>query len=280
MRNPLLLFALAFAPALPAAAGEDGLFAIAESEAARKATTTDGYVFGVGERLTHKVQDAILTSRDNSNREYALQVRFPFLKSLESTRFVLVMGDVAFRQSGSGSEADKWSSLNFQISGRENADAVAAYFGIKPRLRVHPGHRLAVSFVPAAKEFGREGEKTVTLRIENVGEKSVWFQVGGRNRALRDNQFVFRATDGDKALPDIGSDQHFGGISTIRELKPGEVFEHPVDLAKWFAFEKPGTWFVHGSWHLDFFESTKYSEPVWEDWATAEFQVRIRADEK
>ncbi|MCE9584544.1 MAG: hypothetical protein K8T20_18805, partial [Planctomycetes bacterium] len=83
------------------------------------------------------------------------------------------------------------------------------------------------------------------------------------------------ASDGDKALPDIGSDQHFGGLSVIHELKPGEVFEKEVDLAKWFSFVKAGVYFVHGSYHLDFFETKTYTQPVWEDWATADFEVRI-----
>ncbi|MBI2921092.1 MAG: hypothetical protein HYY18_08415 [Planctomycetes bacterium] len=282
MRKILWAIGLAGALVLPAAAEEDGdgLFALGDATAARKATAADGRVIGLGDRLTHEVQEARLTSRDNANREYALQLKFPFIEDLGRTRTVLVVKGTAHLQSSSGSEADKSSSLGFQVSGRENAEAVAAHFGIKPKFRVHPGHRLSVSFVPAEEEFGVEGAKTITLRIENVGETAVYFQVGGRNRAARDNQFVFRATDGDKPLPDIGSDQHMGGISTIRELKPGEVFEHPVDLALWFSFEKPGTFFVHGSYHLDFFESRKYTEPLWEDWATAEFRVRIRPEEK
>ena len=280
MRTILWAIGLAGALVLPAAAEEDGdgLFALAEETAARKVTAADGRVFGLGERLTHEVQEAQLTSRDNSNREYALQLKFPFVEDLGRARTVLVVKGTAYVQSSSGSEAEKSSSLGFQVSGMENAEAVAAHFGIKPKFRAHPGHRLSVSFVPAEKEFGVDGAKTVTLRIENVGETAVFFEVGGRNRAARDNQFVFRATDGNRTLPDVGSDQHFGGISTIRELKPGEVFERPVDLALWFSFEKAGTFFVHGSYHLDFFESRKYTEPLWEDWATADFQVRIRED--
>jgi hypothetical protein len=258
MKTMLLVLGLACAALAEAPA--DGMYLRSDAADANKAKATNGRDVGIGEKCSYEIKDGRLTSRDNQNREFSLSLKTPFAKELDAIRHVLVVKGKAYGQSSSGSEANTFSWLDFQVSGKDNADAVAAFFGIKPELRVHPGHQLAVTFVPSQKEFDSAGPKTVTLRIENVGAKSVFFQVGGRNRAARDNQFVFRATNGDKALPDIGADNHFGGLSTIRELKPGEVFEQGVDLAKWFALEKPGTYFVHGSWLLEFFESREYCE--------------------
>ncbi|NUN50181.1 MAG: hypothetical protein HUU15_15240 [Candidatus Brocadiae bacterium] len=259
-----LSFARADAPA-------DGLYIGTDDS---EAPTVSG--LGLGKACRYEILEARLDSRDNLNREFHLSLTLPFSKDLGTMWHVLVVGGNAWPAIGAGSDADRTSSMSFSVSGREEAEAVAEYFRIKPRLRAHPGHQLSVSFVPTREAFETGGAAVTTLRIANLGAKSVFFQDGGRNRAARDNQFVFRATDGDKALPDIGSDAHLGGLSVIRELKPGEVFEKEIDLAKWFAFGKPGVVSVHGSFLLEFFESREAGHVVWEDWGTAAFEVRIR----
>ncbi|MEK7468445.1 MAG: hypothetical protein AAB074_13630 [Planctomycetota bacterium] len=275
-----MLLVLGLACAALAEAPDDGVYVRSEAKDAKKAVAPDGREVGLGEKCAFEIQEARITSQDNPNREFWLTLKVPFAEGLDTFRHVLVVKGRAWLQTGSGTEARTASWLDFPISGKENAEAVAAHFKIKPALRTHPGHLLAVSFVPKQKEFDADGAKIVTLRIENVGSKTVFFQDGGRNRAARDNQFVFRATDGDKVLPDIGSDAHLGGLSVIRELKPGEIFEKEIDLAKWFALEKPGVAFVHGSFLLEFSESREYKHTVWEDWATAEFLVRINEKAK
>jgi hypothetical protein len=280
MKNLLVLAGLALALPAFAEAPADGLYVLFDGKSEQRVKGADGREFGIGSRLGPEVQEAKLRSIDNANTEYWLQLTFAFGELQGMSQMILVVNGTGYPQASSGSDAGKSESLGFPVSGRENAKAVAEHFKIKPVLRAHPGHQLAVTFVPSQKEFAAAGPKMVTLRIENVGAKPVFFQAGGRNRAERDNQFVFRATDGQKPLPDIGSDNHFGGLSVIRELKAGEVFEQEVDLAKWFAFEKPGIFTVHGSWLLSFFESREYTHVAWEDWATAEFVVRVGAKAK
>ncbi|KAF0243997.1 MAG: hypothetical protein FD180_2886 [Planctomycetota bacterium] len=275
-----ILLSLALACAALGETTEDGIYLRSEAAEAKKVAGTDGREYGLGEKCAFEIKQARITSQDNANLEFWVSLKVPFQEGLDSFKHVLVVKGKAFGQSGSGSEANTASWINFPVSGKENAEAVAAHFGTKPALRAHPGHQLAVSFIPSRKEFDAGDPKTVTLRIENVGAKTVFFQVGGRNRAARDNQFVFRATNGDKPLPDVGSDAHLGGLSVIRELKPGDVHEQEIDLAKWFAFEKAGTYFVHGSYVLEFFESREYTQVAWEDWATAEFLVRIAEKRK
>lgn len=273
MRKLLLVLALA-GPAFSAEPA-DGVYVKSEAAESVKVKGADGRDYGLGEKAGLEIKEAQVVAQTNANDAFWVSLKVPYARALEGVWHVLVVGGKAWAQSGGGSEAEAASYLSFMVSGRADADAVAARFGVKPFLRSHPGHKLEVSFVPGAREFAADAAKTVTLRIRNAGDRSVFFQAGGRNRAERDNQFVFRASDGLKALPDIGSDAHFGGLSVIKELKPGEVFELAADLGKWFALDKAGTYTVLGSWLLTFFESRTYTHPIWEDWATAEFQVRV-----
>ena len=41
------------------------------------------------------------------------------------------------------------------------------------------------------------------------------------------------------ALELDGDPNNFGGISTVRVLKPGEKFTATVDVGKWFTFTEP-----------------------------------------
>jgi hypothetical protein len=88
----------------------------------------------------------------------------------------------------------------------------------------------------------------VTWRIVNVGTNVVSFMQGGRNRAARDNQYIFSARSGGKHVEDVGTSFHFGGLAALRVLKPGDVFEDKVSLQKWFSFEKAGMYELHGSY--------------------------------
>jgi hypothetical protein len=266
------LLAFAFLAAV-SAAGEpmDGLYAPSDDAAAAK---LGDYL--VGERLDLNILRADVVSQDNANTRFRVSLRVPYVRELESERLILFVGGRTWRQWGSGSEAEKTSFLDFDIDGGEAADEVAAYFKVTPVLRKHPGHRLSSRFVPARTDFVAGDAKTATLRIENHGDRSVFFQDGGRNRGERDCQFVFRATDGVTPLADVGNDMNFGGISTIRELKPGETFEKEVDLEKWFSLGKGGNYLLLGAYRLEFFPTAEYTHVVWEDWATAEFMVRVK----
>jgi hypothetical protein len=57
------------------------------------------------------------------------------------------------------------------------------------------------------------------------------------------------------------------------------VFEDRVDLADWFAFDRPGTYQLLGSYYMAFCDPDDDSWwTVWEDHATAEFVVVIGGD--
>jgi hypothetical protein len=114
------------------------------------------------------------------------------------------------------------------------------------------------------------------MRIRNVAENTVAFIKGGGNLAARDNQYAFSARLRGKQVNDIGTSLDFGGLACRKTLKPGEVFEDKVDLRKWFAFDRLGTYEMLGSYYMEFNDPARDDwHTVWEDYATAEFTVRV-----
>lgn len=101
----------------------------------------------------------------------------------------------------------------------------------------HPGYALATRFVPAKEVFSSHEPLPVTLEIENVGSIPVAFQVSGKNRGARDNQFGFTAYGPTGAVSDTSDPAHTGGLSFNEVLKAGETFRKEVDLRKWFTFK-------------------------------------------
>jgi hypothetical protein len=145
--------------------------------------------------------------------------------------------------------------------------------------RHHPGHQMKADFIPAKHEFKVGEPVEVVLRITNVGESPFKFMRGGRQRGARDNQFAFNAQFGKRMLPDVGDPVHFGGIGADVLLKPGENVDIPVDLTKWFSFEEDGRYIMRGSYYMEFADpAADAHEPIWEDFACAEFTIAITDD--
>ncbi len=259
-----------------AAQVDSGVYWPTTRETSQKVVAQDGKQVYLGEKCDLKIQKAELVSRDNANDAFRLWLTVPYDARLESSYGTLIVDGMAYRQTGSGIFQKKTCSLEFPISGRDRAEQVAEYFAVQPYLREHPRHCLEVSFVPAKKAFAPGEEVRVALRIRNVGQTAVAFKKGGRNRAQRDNQYVFSARYQGRQVKDVGTSDHAGGLATRQVIKPGRVFEDQVNLAKWFSFDKPGVYEVLGSYYMEFFNPEDESwRTIWEDYATADFLVRV-----
>lgn len=273
-----LLLALLFGSAsvLAAAEPENGFYLAAEEASAPAVTSQDGHELRLGPRQPLAVQKASLSSCNNQNSQFHLSVTIPYDAKLDGSRYLLLVDGTAYRAQGWGSSGAESSTLDFYVSGEQFVNQVAKHLAIQRVLRRHPGHHLRVSFVPDKAKFAVGEEVTVKLEIANVGGEPVAFRKGGRNRAARDNQYVFSAFLGGKPVADIGTNQHFGGLSVRRVLKPSEVFEDRISLGKWFALDKAGIYEVHGSYYLDFNDpATESNGTIWEDYVSADFIVRI-----
>ena len=84
-----------------------------------------------------------------------------------------------------------------------------------------------------------------------------------------------------KPMADTGDPLNFGGISLFISLGPGEEFSDEVDLKKWFNFDKPGNYYIHGFYALTFYpgvktDSTAGRDAMWSDYAAADFEVDVK----
>jgi hypothetical protein len=262
-----------------AASGADapanGLYRTVQDASAPAVRDQQGAVFHLGERQ-ERASATSLRSQDNTDTHFSLGLDIPYDPMLEPHRYLLVMAGTAWSQSGWGPSRQQTSSLWFQIDGEQNATAAARLFGIPVTRFIHPGHRLRVAFTPTRASFAVGDTVTVTLRIVNVGTEPIAFLKGGRNRAERDNQYVFAAWRGGQPIADIGHNGHSGGLAISVILQPGAVFEDVIDLGKWFSLTEPGSYEIHGSYYLAFVKPEPLSyQTIWEDYVGADFRISI-----
>ena len=278
MKN-LLLIAVLWISALlvRAAEPENGIYELSQDTSAALVKTQDGQEVRLGERRPLQIRKTEMFSQNNENTRFYLSVTIPYDPSLGPSSYVLFVDGTAYRQVGSGSSTNETSSLGFYVSGDDKAKQVAKHFENSLRYRRHPGHHLQVSFMPEKKEFETGEDVIVTLRITNVGTNAVSFMQGGRNRAARDNQYIFSARYRGNQVEDVGTSNHFGGTAGRRVLRPGEVFEDKVSLKKWFSFKEAGMYEIHGSYYLDFKDpEDDFWRTIWEDYASTDFIVAIK----
>ena len=137
---------------------------------------------------------------------------------------------------------------------------------------------MLVEFITDKAEFSVGEPVTARLRITNIGDTEFAFIQGGRQRGPRDNQFAFSAEFvGSKMMPDIGDPRNWGGLGSSVTLKAGQSHDIKVDLAKWFNFKESGTYNLRGSYHMNFVNPDFYTHTLWDDYACAEFKVRIKS---
>jgi len=269
----------------PANAPPDGIYLIHEKGAGPKVTRNDtGDQLVLGERLTTKFGAAAIhsTANDNSRFHVDLTGAGPFPQAqLPGSTALMIAGRCFIIYSRSDPGQDGKLNLGSVIHGVEAMRAAAKALKAEPQLRKHPGHKFAVTFEPDKASY-RPGEPiTLTMKIKNVGDQTVCFHDGGRQRGPRDNQFgftAFRSGGFGKAVPDTGDPTNFGGRGSYRVLKLGDVFSKTVRLDSWFKFKDADTYQVTASYRLAFHEPDgKRYRVIWDDFATAECRVRVDA---
>ena len=253
----------------------DGLYVVGPGPPT--ATVSDGRTVTLGRKLADDpgIATIISVSNDNSQFQLRLERPTPFLVDHDSVALSVAGRTMRFNSYGTGGGTFTYSGT---FKGDDTARIFGAFLKTTPRLRTHPGQLFLVRFRPSKPRSSAGEAFVVALELKNVGSRTVSFLVGGRNRGARDNQFGFTASDGVHIIPDTGNPTHFGGLGYFQTLKPGEVFTKEVDLAKWFRFERPGTYQVVGSYYLAFRDPVEQGHfMIWEDYATAEFLVGVEA---
>jgi hypothetical protein len=217
------------------------------------------------------IKSCRVISQNNHNTHYWISVK-PTPSPAREFHGLVLQGD-GFRltSQGHGASGETLDSISFYADAA-TAARVAKALNARLEDRKHPGYQLATRFV-----WGDMNKTNiVTLEITNVGDVTVCFMDGGRNRGRRNNQFGFAAFRDMKPLPDIGDPVHFGGLAGYVTLKKRETFRKTVDLTKWFDLSEGGHYSFVGTFYLEF-HPPDHSHPIlWSDIVAAEFAFHKR----
>ncbi len=230
-------------------------------------------------RLTDNFGTASMASIANDNSRFRIDFHAagPFAEHSGVSHLALLIDGLCVMAGAQNLDKDRRMDLTawLWLGGKEVPARIAAKLGITPALRKHPGHKMAASFSPTKKAF-KPGEPIVlNMTVKNVGDRPISFVDGGRQRGPRNNQFAFTAfRNGGTGpeVPDTGDPTNFGGLGTFITLKPGEVFQKQIDIAKWFDLAKPDTYKINCRFEMEISDN-------WDDVAEGTVMVVVADQE-
>jgi hypothetical protein len=252
------------------------------SHAQTNTVDSNGLYYASGEKAEIQILQAHIYSVNNANTDFSIRLD----TSAAVNSAVLRIDGHEYSCSGWGGSTND-HVMWFAVHGQDEAEATAKRLSVSCDMRSPPGYKLFAQFIPIKTEFNTNEPVTVKFQLNNLDERIVLFQRGGQQRGYRDNQYGFRAQFSDQkiwrqAVSDIGNPINFGGLCGLDNLKPGNDLEDKVDLKKWFAFDKPGTYLIHGFYQLDFYRPDNGNESftpwneIWSDYASADFTVVVK----
>ena len=268
----------------------NGLYEVSSDGTVRTMANSDGSTVKLGGKAEMQIRRAHVYSEDNGNADFKViletsgyQVDSATSEMVRPVVFKFGQNDYACTGWVGGIEAIG-NPIQFQVHGQNEAEAVAKWLSTTCDLRSPPGYKLFAQFVPSKAEFNTNEPVMVKFQLKNLDDRTVIFMRGGQYRGSRDNQFGFRAMfQYSQPLADAGSAINFGGLIGPESLEPGQTFENQIDLKKWFAFDRPGTYRIHGFYQLAFCRSPltpdtskPWGEIIWSDYASADFTVVVK----
>lgn len=264
---------------------QTGLYGLSEGEkgqTVQRADTATGGEVRLGGLLSAKLSESLLVSVANDNSLYRLSLKTgPIPEGADNGRLAVVVAGLCMPVSShSDRDADGSVSVGTAVAGKEAAERIAKELGIEPQLRKHPGHKLLVTAEPKQTSYRPDEAVTLVMTIRNVGETTISFFDGGKQRGPRNNQFsftAFRMSGFGPALPDTGDTTNHGGKAGIRKLAPGDAFTKEVLLTGWFKFSEPDTYRITALYELGLLGAD--GRTMWDDFAVARCLVRVSLPE-
>lgn len=280
-----------------AARAEDGLFYLSSDRSGYSLRSADGSRVALDGKAGTKILRAHVYSENNANTEFGVRLETSDYEvdaktGIPARAVVLRVGDHVYSYVGGAGSSGHCNLMFFRINNLEEARIAARSLSTECALREPPGYRIFAQFTPERAEFHANEPVPVKLEIKNLDTRKLMFQRGGRQRGSRDNQYGFRAIlvrleNPGGALPmqpvaDVGDPVNFGGIGTLVAIDPEKSFTDNVDLKKWFAFDKAGTYLIHGFYAIEYHRPAEREEAhmpwnlIWSDYASADFEVVIK----
>lgn len=267
----------------------NGLYYISSNETAQTIKMADGSTVRLGEKAEIQILKARVFPENDENTDFEVRLNTSDYPADPKTGdvmepFVLRIGDHGYSWGGGGGQTGHYNEMMFNIHNQDEAKAAAKWLAVDCKFRTPPGYKFLAQFIPTRSEFHADEPVLVKFVMKNLDDKTIVFQSGGQQRGNRDNQYGFRAFyQYTMPMPDVGNPVNFGGLCQLINLEPGKEFEgNPVDLKKWFKFDKAGRYSVHGCYRLDFYPPGKISEVfqpwnvIWSDYASADFTVVVK----
>ncbi len=268
-----------------------GLYYVSTDGTGQTLTAGDGPAVRLGRRADIKILTAHVYAKDNTNNDFGVMLYTSNFAPISKTPgeaqsvtpIALRIGDQVYTWRGYGGSGGYYNDVEYEIHGRDEAMAAAKWLSVDCQLREPPGYKFSARFIPAQPEVHANGPAPVKFVMKNLDDRTLVFKSGGRQFGRRDGQYEFRALRNGRPVTALPNAAHFGGgLTRLVTLEPGKEFEGQVDLAKWFNFDQPGTYSIHGSYLLDFYpagEESKMSGPwneLWSDTASADFTVVVK----
>lgn len=263
MKTMLLLVVITFGSAVTElTAQEDGVYEVLPKG-------------GVGNAVTLTVLGGQISSGNNSNDEWHLFVKYPQEGFLPGNRYCVFLEGRKKSIYGWGSDGTPSYDFSLGLTTSE-AKRASAMLGIPLLARAHPGHRIDGTFSTDKAAYAPGELIVVTLKIRNVSNSPFYFTQGGRQRGPRDDQFTFfgRGPQGTLAVKDA---MNFGGILRVITVPPNEEVLITAELNSWLDTDKPGTYWVFGSYLLPIHQTDAQAHnPTWEDYITRPFSFEVK----
>ncbi len=263
-----------------------GLYRVVPTNGWHAVKAGDGSTIWLGAKSEIQILKAHIFSGNNENTSFQVYLDTSDYAVDPKTgaminAVVLRIGERAYVSKGGGGKTGLYNSMMFQIPSQEEAEIAAKALSTECILRTPPGYKFLARFVPTQAEFNAGEPVRVKFSIKNLDDRTMVFQKGGAQRGARDNQYGFRAMLFGRPVPDTGDAMNFGGMSMLVKLEPGKEFADEVDLRKWFSFEKPGSYYIHGFYSLTFYPDEKIDSMaewnlVWSDYAAADFEIVVK----
>lgn len=265
-----------------------GLYYVSTNETGQTVETAGGSTIRLAEKAPMQILKANVYSENNANTDFLVWLStsdYPVDPTTGAMPkpVMLRVGNRAYSCNGSGGRTGMYNDMQFNIKGQNEAETAARSLFVGCILRKPPGYKFLATFTPEKSAFTLNEPVLAMLSIKNLDDRTISFPNGGSQRGYRNNQFGFRTMfNYAKPVADIGDPVNFGGLVQQVNLKPGKTFETEVDLKKWFAFDKAGTYAIHGFYGLNFFapgdgpESFSPQNILWSDYASDDFTVTIK----
>jgi hypothetical protein len=289
----------------------NGLYHLSSRENAPTIQLANGSSVRLGEKALIQIFKARVYSLNNGNTNFEVRLATSGRWNNPNTLFVsgpvvLRVGDHGYAFAGGDGDAGRYDEMLFKIPNEDEAKTAAQWLSVECALRSNPGYKIHTEFVPAKSEFHTNEPVLVKFVMKNLDDRTIAFQRGGRYLGSRNNEFGFRATLSDKPVAEVSdpadSKDSLGAFDfepgkpieeqfdefTLRvhgrvgALEPQKAIEEQIDLKKWFAFDKAGTYAIHGFYGLDFcrhgVEDKEFLpwNVMWNDEASADFTVVVK----